>query len=67
MRRLAAVCELDSGRRHVYGGKNQISNFIYLYLSRNFIVFILNIMYLFVTCKFIKLKNIFNSKSFKKV
>ena len=63
-------------------GKSNFVFVIYLYLCRNFIVFVLNLMYLyiklrsvtlflklnkFVHQKFLKFKNIFNSESFKKV
>ena len=73
MRRPAAVHELESGQQHTYAGKNQISNLAFIYLSRNFIVFILNIVYLyiqfrsiilflkfskFVILKFLKFRNI---------
>ena len=49
VRRLTAVHELDYGRQHVYGGKNQVYKFvIYLYLCRNSIVFLLNPVYLYI-------------------
>ena len=77
VRRIAVARELDSdGRRHIYGGKNPISNlaFIYTYLCRNFIIFVLNLVCLyiklpsvalfikfskFVTSMFLKFKDIF--------
>ena len=31
VRLLAAARELDSGKRHIYGGKNQISNLTFIY------------------------------------
>ena len=74
MRRLVAAPELDWPETHIWREKSNFKFGIYLYLSRNFIVFVLNLVYLyiklplvtlflkfskFVTLKFLKFKNIF--------
>ena len=40
VRRLAAVCELDSGRWRIYGGKNQISNLEFIYTCAEILLFL---------------------------
>ena len=38
VRRLATVCEL--GSRHIYGGKNQISNLTFIYTCAEILLFL---------------------------
>ena len=40
VRRLAAVRDLDSGRLHIYGGKNQISNLAFIYTCAEMLLFL---------------------------
>ena len=40
VRGLAAARELDSGRQHMYGGKNQISNLAFTYTCAESLLFL---------------------------
>ena len=62
--RLAALCELDRPAAHIWREKSNFLAFIYAWAE---ILLFLIKPNIFVTLKFLKLKNIFNSKSFKKV
>ena len=39
VRRLAAARELDSDRRHIFGGKNKISNLAFIYAGTEILLF----------------------------
>ena len=49
----AAAPELDSGRRHIYGGKIQISNLAFVYTCAEILLFLyLNLVYLYIQFRF---------------